>query len=281
MRLQGGSLAWSLLKEGFTAHGQRWLFATQAEGIYRPVGMSGLLSVKTVVPRKGREIWYHDQVAPDLTSHVETFSYGFKGSNPDVSQNQWLRDAMEQQLPLIYFYGVAPGIYEPLFPAFITDWNAAQLRCSLAVSSAHGDSLAPPSVLERRYAMRTVQQRLHQAAFRERVLAAYDNRCALSFLPDRRLIDAAHIIPDGHDLGQPDVKNGICMSKIHHAAYDARLIGIDPDLTIHISERLLEIHDGPLLEGIKALAGRKIRQPEDERARPDRERLGLRFRNGA
>ncbi len=37
--------------------------------------------------------------------------------------------------------------------------------------------------------------------------------------------------------------------KIHHAAFDAHLIGIDPsDFRIHVSDRLLEIHDGPFLE---------------------------------
>jgi NAD(P)-dependent dehydrogenase (short-subunit alcohol dehydrogenase family) len=38
------------------------------------------------------------------------------------------------------------------------------------------------------------------------------------------------------------------MSKIHHAAFDAGLIGIDPDLNIHLSPILLEMQDGPLLE---------------------------------
>jgi putative restriction endonuclease len=115
--------------------------------------------------------------------------------------------------------------------------------------------------------------------FRERVLAAYGRRCALSGLPEARLIDAAHIAPDSDErLGQPDVRNGICMSKIHHAAFDAGLIGIDPDLRIHISPQLLEMNDGPLLEqGLKALAGSRIRVPRDPLAVPDRERLANRF----
>jgi hypothetical protein len=30
-------------------------------------------------------------------------------------------------------------------------------------------------------------------------------------LPEPRLIDAAHIVPDSHEqLGQPDIRNGIC-----------------------------------------------------------------------
>jgi hypothetical protein len=40
--------------------------------------------------------------------------------------------------------------------------------------------------------------------------------------------------------------------KLHHAAFDAHLIGIDPDYGIHVSDRLLEIRDGPFLElGLK------------------------------
>ncbi len=111
------------------------------------------------------------------------------------------------------------------------------------------------------------------------MLAAYGYRCALSNLPEPRLIDAAHIVPDGDQyLGQPDVRNGICMSKIHHAAYDTGLIGIDPDMRIHVSDRLLAMRDGPLLElGIKALAGKQIRLPGASFAAPDRDRLAQRF----
>jgi putative restriction endonuclease len=279
-RLHAGALPWSFLKEGFDARGQHFGFATQAEGIYRALGMSGLLSIKTVVPRKGRDIWYHDQVDAELLSPGDTFSYAFKGTDPDAVHNQWLKEAMQQQLPIIYFYGVAPALYEPLYPAFVTDWNAAELRCSLAVADiTHAGPVRPPAPLERRHAMRTVQQRLYQAAFRERVLAAYDHRCALSGLPERRLIDAAHIIPDlNAQPRQPDVSNGICMSKIHLAAYDSGLIGIDRDLRIHVSEQLLEMHDGPLLEqAFKQLAGTRIRLPGDPSVSPDRDRLAVRF----
>jgi putative restriction endonuclease len=56
------------------------------------------------------------------------------------------------------------------------------------------------------------------------------------------------------------------------------LIGIDADFGIHVSEQLLAMHDGPMLEqGLKALAGRKIRPPESRLLWPDRERLEVRF----
>ena len=54
---------------------------------------------------------------------------------------------------------------------------------------------------------------------------------------------------DAHEqLGQPIVSNGLPLTKIHHAAFDAHLIGVDPDYRIHVSDRLLEIRDSPFLE---------------------------------
>jgi putative restriction endonuclease len=68
------------------------------------------------------------------------------------------------------------------------------------------------------------------------------------------------------------------LTKIHHAAFDAHLIGIDPDFRIHVSDRLLEIHDGPFLElGLKGIAGTLIELPRRSVDRPDRDRLALRF----
>src|ERR1700747_555868 len=51
----------------------------------------------------------------------------------------------------------------------------------------------------------------------------------------------------------------VCQIKIHHAAFDAHLIGVDPDYRIHVSDRLLEIHDGPFLSlGLKGIVGKLI-----------------------
>jgi len=131
--------------------------------------------------------------------------------------------------------------------------------------------------LERRYALRAVKQRLHQASFREAVITAYSGRCALSGLPEPLLLDAAHIVPDKDEqLGQPVVPNGIPLSKIHHAAFDAHLIGIDPD-RLHVSKRLLGQHDGPMLEALQQLNGGTIHLPGRIKDRPDRDRLAQRF----
>jgi putative restriction endonuclease len=110
------------------------------------------------------------------------------------------------------------------------------------------------------------------------VVASYDGRCAFSGLPEPMLLDAAHIIADKDErLGQPVVTNGIPLSKIHHAAFDAHLMGIDPDFRMHVSDRLLGQNDGPMLEALKQLNGRNIRLPGRTKDHPDKNRLAMRF----
>ena len=129
-----------------------------------------------------------------------------------------------------------------------------------------------------RDALRLVKQRLHQASFREAVIAAYSGRCAVSGLPEPLLLDAAHIVMDEDErLGHPIVSNGIPLSKIHHAAFDAHLIGIDPDYRLHVSDRLLIQNDGPMLEALKRLNGGRLHLPERIKDRPDQDRLAFRF----
>jgi putative restriction endonuclease len=60
-------------------------------------------------------------------------------------------------------------------------------------------------------------------------------------------------------LGHPVISNGLPLTKPHHAAFDAHLIGIDPDFRIYVSDTLLDLHDGPFLElGLEGIVGRVI-----------------------
>jgi hypothetical protein len=53
----------------------------------------------------------------------------------------------------------------------------------------------PTTAIERRGALRRVKQRLHQASFREAIIAAYNGRYAVTGLPELLLLDAAHMWP--------------------------------------------------------------------------------------
>jgi putative restriction endonuclease len=269
------------LRPGFMFAGERIPLMNTQRGIFKPQQMRFLLSIKTVFPKPGGRVWYDDQrqVHRQIFEGDETIDYAFMGQNPDAADNRWLREAMEHQVPIVYFLGIAPGRYQAILPAFISGWDAGALKARVAFGLGDHEVVAPPeNGLERRYALRTVKQRLHQASFREAVITAYNGRCALSGLPESVLLDAAHIVADKDELlGQPVVPNGIPLSKIHHAAFDAHLIGIDADYRLHVSERLLRQNDGSMLEALKRLNGGTIFFPDREKDWPDRERLAQRF----
>jgi putative restriction endonuclease len=281
--LRGGVLDFADLAGGFDFDGERIPLINPQRGIFKPRQMEHLLSIKTVFPRRGARVWYDDQreVHRQIYAGDDVVDYAFMGTDPNSPDNRWLRDAMQQQIPVIYFLGTSPGRYQPIIPTFIVGWHPERLRVQLAFGALVGASAqaVPPDAPERRYALREVKARLHQASFRDVVLAAYGGRCAISHLPEPRLLDAAHIITDTDEqLGQPVVSNGLPLTKIHHAAFDAHLIGVDPDYRIHVSDRLLEIHDGPFLElGLKGIVGQEIQLPRRSDDRPDRDRLARRF----
>jgi putative restriction endonuclease len=269
------------LKPGFMFQGERIPLINPQRGIFKPHQMRYLLSIKTVFPKPGGKVWYDDQreVHRQIFEGDETIDYAFMGRNPDAADNRWLREAFENRVPVIYFLGIAPGRYQAVLPTFISDWDSRALKARVAFGAPDQDLVTPPeNALERRYALRAVQHRLHQASFREAVITAYNGRCALSGLPEPLLLDAAHIVVDKDErFGQPVVPNGIPLSKIHHAAFDAHLVGIDPDYRLHVSARLLRQHDGPMLEALKGLDGGTIHLPGRVKDRPDRDRLAMRF----
>ena len=269
------------LKPGIEFRGERIPLINPQRGIFKPQQMRFLLSIKTVFPKPGGKVWYDDQreVHRQIFDGDETIDYAFMGQNPDAADNRWLREAFENRVPIIYFLGIAPGRYQAIVPTFVSGWDAGALKARIVFSIPDQEALAPPeNALERRYALRSVKQRLHQATFREAVITAYNGRCALSGLPEPLLLDAAHIVADRDErLGQPVVQNGIPLSKIHHAAFDAHLIGIDADYRLHVSERLLVQKDGPMLEALKRLNGETIHFPTRAQDRPDRDRLAQRF----
>lgn len=295
-----GTISAEQLVAGFQFQSERLPLINPQRGIFKPKSMQSLLSIRTVFPVPGRRVWYDDQreAHARILQADNEVSYDFMGTDPEAADNRWLLDAMQNEVPVIYFLGVAPRQYQAIVPTFVVGWDPASLKARIAFGlddntwrrsekTPHRAEAAEvaipydagvPSIRERRYALRSVKQRLHQASFRAAVITAYQGRCALSGLPEPLLLDAAHIVQDQHEaFGQPVVTNGIPLSKVHHAAFDAHLIGIDPDYRIHVSDRLLNQNDGSLLQSLKQLDGGTIFRPRREQDYPSRDRLDIRF----
>ena len=143
----------------------------------------------------------------------------------------------------------------------------------------------PETPIRRRYTTILERQRIHQQAFRERVVAAYRSQCAMCRLRHGSLLDAAHIVPDSAPDGEPRVSNGLSLCKLHHAAFDSLLVSVTPDYAIQVKASVLEEEDGPVLEhGLKGLHGVAIQLPTRTTERPDRDSLAWhldRFRRAA
>lgn len=173
---------------------------------------------------------------------------------------------------------VRDGIFVPIAPVYVVGDLVDKREFLLALDESVRFLAGEPSPLERRYVERTVKQRLHQAEFRGRVIAAYSTRCAICRLRHGELLDAAHIIADRDDDGLPDVSNGLSLCKIHHAAFDGYLIGISPDFQVRVDRQLLEETDGPMLRyGLQGMHGVRLTLPEQRRDRPDADRLEQRY----
>jgi putative restriction endonuclease len=195
---------------------------------------------------------------------------------------------MQQQIPLIYFYQVVKGKYLAVWPVFIVGDKPEELTFTVQVDDSNQLSeLQNSSGMEvreevdaarRSYITSSVRQRVHQRAFRERVLLAYKEQCAMCRLRHAELLDAAHIIPDGEQDGEPVVPNGLSLCKIHHAAFDRGFMGITPDYAIDVRRDILSENDGPmLLHGIKELHGERIILPKGRGDIPKPELLERRY----
>jgi putative restriction endonuclease len=192
-----------------------------------------------------------------------------------------MRLAMRRGAPLIYLFGIVPGAYLPIWPVFVVGDDPGGLTFHVAVDDrrfAGEHMLAAPEEVQRAYVTRLTLHRLHQESFRRRVLQAYREHCAVCQLRHAELLDAAHILPDGHPLGEPIVANGLALCKLHHAAFDRHILGVRPDRVVVIRRDILDEIDGPMLQhGLKEMAGRTILVPRSPRLVPKREFLEERY----
>jgi putative restriction endonuclease len=260
----------------FEYDGKRIPLMDPQRGIRKPASMHAALSMRTVYTPPGRTPPYADASGPD-----GLLRYKYRGDNPEHPENRALRRAFHDGLPLIWFVGVAAGMYEPIYPVWIVGDEPKHLQFTLALDQAQRLMAADPSgtVEQRMYLERVNKVRLHQPMFRARVLTAYGSRCAICTLRHGELLDAAHIIADSRPGGDPVVPNGLSMCKIHHAAFDRNILGIRPDLTVRIRSDVLEEIDGPMLKhGLQEMHNARLRVvPRSPQARPDVMRLEERY----
>ncbi len=266
----------------FTTYGRRVVLKGQ-QGIFKPAELSDPLSITSTIdssyagdPIEGSRVLY--DFLPESREY----------------ENEGLKRCAEAELPLIYFLQVKrrPNPEYVIFaPVFVVGWDDTVRRFLIDLSEQKpGEVISPPPVtrqltlpairtpespmeireMSKRYGITSVQRRLHQARFRNAVLEAYRDRCAVCGLRVRALLDAAQVVPDRDPQPLLPVREGLALCATHHRAFDAHILRYDDDYLVHV-----ELPDRmPVGDGERAMLlafeGKKLELPLDEELWPVR-----------
>ena len=115
----------------------------------------------------------------------------------------------------------------------------------------------------------TQKERKNQDKFRKDVLKAYNNKCSITGIKQKEVLEAAHIQQYINEESNY-IENGLCLRADIHKLFDSGLISIDKNYKVVIS---------PLLEktAYKKIKGKKIRLPKEKSHYPSSE--ALRYHN--
>jgi putative restriction endonuclease len=180
--------------------------------------------------------------------------------------------ALEARVSLVVLAPTSNDTYQAVFPVYVHRYLHRDQVFELDVNGAYLPiRLGSAPEYERRWTIGTTRQRLHQPVFRRDVLQAYNSQCAVCGLGIASLLDAAHIVPDRDEHGIASVINGMALCKNHHAAFDNGLLAVSEDLTIHVSDLIMNSGPDEAVDRLlKDYDGRKLAViPDVEAWRPD------------
>jgi putative restriction endonuclease len=111
----------------------------------------------------------------------------------------------------------------------------------------------------------SVKLRRGQDYFRNTVLNNFAGRCGVTQLAVRQLLIASHILPWGtHEGERLNVRNGLCLSRLHDAAFDQGLITFDDNLRLVLSPQLkAAMPQRAIAENFAAYAGEALNLPSE------------------
>lgn len=111
----------------------------------------------------------------------------------------------------------------------------------------------------------SAKQRRGQEYFRDAVLNNFGGRCGVTELSIRELLIASHILPWSKSPAERlNIRNGLCLSRLHDAAFDRYLIAFDKDLTLLLSPRLeAELSQEAVRVNFIAYKDKPLQLPED------------------
>ncbi|SDO46733.1 HNH endonuclease [Geodermatophilus sp. DSM 45219] len=171
------------------------------------------------------------------------------------------RRLMDAPIPRARFGQVvrAPVRANETTTALLDEWLDRGPEQSTDGNERPGQSQRPDRV------RRDIALRRGQPAFRAKLLAAYERKCAVTGEAVEDVLEAAHIDPYS-ESGCNDLGNGLLLRADVHTLFDLHLLAVDPAGRLEVS---------PKLRGTSyaALAGVLLTVPRDPSAKPDSSRL--------
>jgi putative restriction endonuclease len=241
------------------------ILASKAKGIYKPKWTKYALSV-----RQSLSTEYPDR---DPIYHLGgSWSYMYHQENVDPKSrdieytNLGLLQCMNDKIPVGVLRQVKEkpnAKYEILGLAFITEWDNGYFFLESANESTDVDSSNAKLEIEKLFAnlplfvadhnqfnpntitdarnriISSIVQRRGQPQFRNKLLLAYNGKCAVTNYDAEPALDAAHIIPyKGHETNH--ISNGLLLRVDIHTLFDLQLLAIDSHtMKIILSNSLL------------------------------------------
>jgi len=108
--------------------------------------MSLPVAITTAAPKaSGAPAPYADEVTDQ-----GLLRYHYEGKDPDQHTNWWLRKCWQERIPLIYFHGVAKGVYLPTWPVYIAEDDPTNLYVLVEIVDPLPRSTGPANTCCRR-----------------------------------------------------------------------------------------------------------------------------------
>lgn len=216
-----------------------------------------------------RQVWSREELIIVFNLYCKLPFGRYHARNPEVKQvAEWISrtsGAVAMKLtnfasfdPLHQKRGVqglkhASASDKKIWDEFHNDWNSLVLESEHLIESfikkqpleypiSKKVPDLPYTALSQTEVQRSVTVRIGQEFFRRAVLASYREQCCICAIPITSLLVASHIIPwkVREDI-RLDPSNGLCLCRLHDAAFDVGLISISDDYKVLIGPELKRI----------------------------------------
>ncbi len=147
-----------------------------------------------------------------------------------------------------FSYAALPALYAALDRAY----RLARSLPTLPLAAFQQQAAGLPRTTE---AERLTVQRIGQGVFRQALLDYWGGRCPLTGITDPALLRASHIVPWAacrNDAQRLDVHNGLLLSALWDAAFDAGLLSFGDDGTPLLAPGLSVAAVATLTQGVPA-----------------------------